>query len=369
MCDFLDFGYERPDTKRKVTSQKSTSTTGGATFGLTGLVPSLTVTGGYTRGGGENVEVADEKPMPRCNIDYDLGKRWDPEEARKVKKDFHSYDVSWLPAMNRQKVAHEMRVEFGLGMRIRQKKLLYGPGLPQISSILRNQIVIWVHDPDLRSKSRGVLLLTSTYIPDVRTDKRLTIHETTTANLDVQWSQDPPVAEPVEVPYNAATWVSVAALNKSKKKISSTVGKFFDKLSFKSSAAAGKSSTAELPIYETVSRGWDTTNKRWKNVLWPTLDQDFRRVNNKQEGAAWKLVWSTNTGPPAPAPPALPIPTVTVSQPLIIPHKDEPRVSSASTTTADIAFTSIFDPDEAATAYTSLASSSRTDIKNSAPAP
>ncbi|KAJ7509244.1 hypothetical protein B0H11DRAFT_1961880 [Mycena galericulata] len=347
MCDFLDFGYEPPDTKLKVTSQKSTSTTGGATFGLTGVVPSFTATGGYTRGGGENVEVADEKPMPRCNIRYDLGKSWDREEAQKVGKDFQSYDVSWLPATDREKVAYEMRVEFGLGMHMRKNKLRYGPDLPPISSILRNQIVIWVHDPDLRSKARGVLLLTSTYIPNVRTDERLSIYESTTANLNAQWSQDTPVAEPVEEPYDAATSVSVAALDKSKKR------------------------SSMLPMYETVSRGWDTSNKRWKNVLWPTLDQDFQRVNNKQEGAAWKLVWSTNTDPPAPAS-VPPIPTVTVSQPAAIPHHNEPRVSSASTTTTDtsgIASTNIFDPDEAVTASTSLASSSRTDMKNSVPVP
>ncbi|KAJ7777774.1 hypothetical protein B0H14DRAFT_2631455 [Mycena olivaceomarginata] len=53
----------------------------------------------------------------------------------KAGKDFQSYDVSWFPEMDPEKVAYEMRVELGLGMYIRHNK----PGMPEISSILRNR--------------------------------------------------------------------------------------------------------------------------------------------------------------------------------------------------------------------------------------
>ncbi|KAJ6506728.1 hypothetical protein C8R45DRAFT_970377 [Mycena sanguinolenta] len=60
-CDFLDVGFEPPDATLKRSTGQSTSVNGGGTFGLTGVVPSFTVTGGYTRGGSETVETADVK--------------------------------------------------------------------------------------------------------------------------------------------------------------------------------------------------------------------------------------------------------------------------------------------------------------------
>jgi hypothetical protein len=47
----------------------------------------------------------------------------------------------------------------------------------------------------------------------------------------------------------------------------------------------------ELPLYQTVSRGWDPTNKEWKHVLWPTLNKEFQRVRDGSPETAWKLQW------------------------------------------------------------------------------
>jgi hypothetical protein len=63
------------------------------------------------------------QPMPKCDIKYDLGRSWDRKEAGKIGKDFQSYDISWLPRTGRDNVAHEMRVEFGLGMYMRPHKV------------------------------------------------------------------------------------------------------------------------------------------------------------------------------------------------------------------------------------------------------
>ncbi|KAJ7775945.1 hypothetical protein DFH07DRAFT_73021 [Mycena maculata] len=211
------------------------------------------------------------------------------------------------------------------------------------------------------------MLLTSTYVPNTLTEERLTMHESTTVNLKTKWSQDPPVGGPSEAPYDAGMSVSVAALDKSEKKKSSKLGKIINKLSFKS-PAAGKLPTPALPMYETVSRGWDATNLRWRNVVWPSLDQDFQRVQNNSD-AAWKLEWNTPSVQPKPATPATAIPVVTVST-VDIPRATQTAVSSTSSvSTNPSALTSsgILDKDDTATLATSLASSSGHDSKNVVP--
>ncbi|KAF8198799.1 hypothetical protein K438DRAFT_1966766 [Mycena galopus ATCC 62051] len=179
-CDFLDLGFGPPETRIKRCNQDSSTKTGGGSFGLEGLVPVLNINAACTRGVTQTMEIADEKPIPKCATRHDLGKSWDREEAEKAGKDFRSYDISWLPARDGENIAYEMYVEFGLGMYLRKKKQRE---LPHISSVLRNQVMVWVSDPDLSAKGMGILLMTSTYIPDALTKETLEIHETTTVDL------------------------------------------------------------------------------------------------------------------------------------------------------------------------------------------
>lgn len=157
---------------------------------------------------------------------------------------------------------------------------------------------------------------------------------------------DPPRSGHDEEPYDAAMSVSVAALDKSKRKrTTSVLGKLVSRFSPKASADA----TSPLPMHETVSRGWDTTNRRWRNVCWPTLDQDFRRVHEKSGSAAWKLQWHTDTpdanNTAAVAPPQTPIPIVSVSVP-----------SPTSTITTDPSLSDTDKSQDAGTISISLAS-------------
>ncbi|KAF7366996.1 hypothetical protein MSAN_00958400 [Mycena sanguinolenta] len=366
-CDFLDVGYEPPAATLKRTSGQSTSVTGGGTFGLTGLLPSFTATGGYTRGGSEAVESTDQKPMPKCNIRYDPGRGWDPEEAERAGKDFQSYDVSWFPETNRDKVAYEMRVEFGLGIIIRHNKR-FKPHLPRISSIVRDQIVIWVKDPGLRSQCRGVMLLTSTYIPDALCDERLTIHSRTTVDLSTTSTQNIPVGVPVAVPDELGVSVSVVPLDRSKTRQSSKISKLFGRLSLKSSSTSGKmAAMPQLPMYETVARGWQSENMRFRDVLWPTLDRQFGLIDNNTNSvrAAWKLEWNTNTTNTQGTTPTASIPTVMIPVPAVA-HLRQAALTPSINTDAS-ATASISDND--ATVSTSPTSNSGSTSKNIVPKP
>ncbi|KAJ7495275.1 hypothetical protein FB451DRAFT_1213734 [Mycena latifolia] len=388
-CDFLPLDYAPPDTKLKHTTQHSSAITAGGGVSLTGVVPTVSANAAYTRNWGDGSEAADEKPMPKCKVQYDMGKAWESEDAEKLGKDFGSYDVQWRPEPDRDNVAHEMQVEFGLGLHLRHDKRLYNDGMPLISSVLRNQILVWVSDPALRTKGRGILLLTSTYIPKALTDKHFTIYKTSIVNL----SQDPPVdvrARATPSPVTAgdaatkhpAMSVSVAPVDKSKKRRPPSVfGKFLDKLSFKPSPPEDQDTTPDLPMYETVSRGWDASNMRWKSVIWPTLDHTFHGIPDNSEKATWKLRWtpdpvpvaSTSTaGGTVPASSVGPIPVLVVSQARGIPKSSAPSglstISSRTTEVSDTAQYMLFDPDggqDAATLSTSVGSSFVADRKKS----
>ncbi|KAJ6451269.1 hypothetical protein C8R45DRAFT_1042151 [Mycena sanguinolenta] len=364
-CEFLDVGYEPPAATLKRTTGKTTSVSGSGTFGLTGVVPSFTATGSYARGGSEGMESTDQKPMPRCNIRYDPGRGWDPEEAERAGKDFRSYDISWFPEINRDKVVYELCVEFGLGIIIRRNKHLK-PRLPQISSIVRDQIVIWVKDPGLRSQTRGIMVLTSTYIPDALINEPLSSHSMTTVDLSTTTTQNIPVGVPVTVPDEAGVSVSVATLDRSKTKQPSRISKLFGRLSLKSSSSGKTSLTSQLPMYETVARGWQSENMRWRDVLWPTLDHQFGLIdhNTNSARAAWKLEWNTNTDiTPSETAPAASIPTVAKPVPAVAHLRQAALTPSITTDTSVTASVS----DNDATVSTSATSNSGSASKNIVP--
>ncbi|KAJ7247108.1 hypothetical protein C8J57DRAFT_1360008 [Mycena rebaudengoi] len=270
-CDFLDRGFDEPHVTQKRAQQKSSLVTGGGAFGLTGIQPAAQITGSYARGATDTVESTDDRM--RCYPD--LGQEWDGDPE----KSYGSYDASWKPALNRKGTPYEMKVNFGLGMYLHRDET-HGPELPQISSVFRNQIMIWVFDPKLQAKVRGILLLTSTYIPDIKISTSLSIRETVVADMNSDWTMNPPARSDGAPTSEAAASVSLAALDRSKTKNKfGLIKKIGGKLRGQSSE---KPEPFELPLYQTVSRGWDPTNKEWKHVLWPTLNK---------EPTAWKLQW------------------------------------------------------------------------------
>ncbi|KAJ6534419.1 hypothetical protein B0H10DRAFT_132180 [Mycena sp. CBHHK59/15] len=228
--------------------------------------------------------------MPRCDLRWDMGQSW-----RGPEKDYKCYDVSWWPASNRHGIANEMRVHFGLGMTILPNKR-YAPGLPQISSILRNQIMVWVSDPTSPAKGRGILVLTSLYIANIQTNDTLTIYERISANLanHSNWVDDPPTAFENPTTHNAAMSVSVAALHRpDTRKTSGVLHKLRKLVKFPSSSGSKGNTVLQLPLYDAVSRGWDATNQRWIDVVWPSLNSKFQPPDGK-DPAVWKLDWKTS---------------------------------------------------------------------------
>ncbi|KAJ7889765.1 hypothetical protein B0H13DRAFT_2341350 [Mycena leptocephala] len=256
-------------------------------------------------GNSETFETADVETLPWCR--YGWGNGWTREDSENAGKDFKPYDISWRPANDREKVADKTEVEFGLGLHLRHNEA-HKSGVPQVSSIVRNQIFIWVYDPELRSKARGVMLSTSTYIPNALIDERLTMHESVTAYLDgactrgkfmhrhAKYDSYLSTDTPIDAPMKSPT------LGKSKKNQRwSTLLTLCDKLFLTST---GKVARPQLPVMDTISRGWDVENMRWNNVVWPLLDPYFQRIKESSQNTTWKFQWVTNTIPSGITPPA-----------------------------------------------------------------
>ncbi|KAJ6631545.1 hypothetical protein B0H10DRAFT_2207182 [Mycena sp. CBHHK59/15] len=275
-CEFDARGFEPPEAKLKYQKQKSTQKGVAVTAGMVSGNPTLAGTVSGTTGASDTVERADEKMRHENRLRKELdGPREGPREGLQVLRRFM--------AANRDGAPHEMRVEFGLGMTLDHGKLS-NLKLPKISFVLRSQIMIWVTTPESRTKWQGILAHVSTYIPDIQIPRCLCIPtQRIVANLNADWAEDRPTAESADnnkPPYDASMAVAVARPDGSKtQKKPTMLESFLRKLKF--------AKQLELPLYETVSRGWDDINKKWKNVVWPALDKHFY-VSEKSRTAAYE---------------------------------------------------------------------------------
>jgi hypothetical protein len=110
--------------------------------------------------------------------------------------------------------------------------------------------------------------------------------------FDLIETADPPDADHDNEPYDAALSVSVAELDKSTKQRESLKLRAIMARLLTLGRRGDSNPPPQLPMYETVSSGWNAENKLWKEVLWPKLDDEFLRVKESSKPAAWKLEWS-----------------------------------------------------------------------------
>ncbi|KAJ6621409.1 hypothetical protein B0H10DRAFT_2018420 [Mycena sp. CBHHK59/15] len=173
--------------------------------------PTLTAAAARNRTTGETVQLADDKSVPSCHVEEQIGKEWDSGD-----KSYSSYDVAWHPMAQRSGSLHPVDIRFGMGIEFYGKEERYITKLPRISHILRNQIVLWVFDPELKAKVRGMVVLTSTYIPDIKIPEPLIIVEDQVVALAVNRSHDPPATDNTPSAYDAANSVSIGLFDERK---------------------------------------------------------------------------------------------------------------------------------------------------------
>ncbi|KAJ7920862.1 hypothetical protein B0H13DRAFT_2656223 [Mycena leptocephala] len=254
-------------------------------IGVESMQPTITAKLSHKRAAGETLQLADDKPAPSCHIKERIGKEWDADG-----KSYSSYDVAWHPMRETNGNPHPVDIKFGMGIEFYGKEECYITKPPKISHVLRNQVILWVFDPELKAKVRGMIVLMSTYIPDIKIAEPLTIVEDEVVNLALNRCHDPPIPDNAPLPHDAANSVAIALFDERTDVVPSGLRKMMQRLAPNTSGRKTKKPLLiDLPLYEYVSRGWDMTNGHWRNTVWLTLDAGFLDAGLSSSSAAWNL--------------------------------------------------------------------------------
>ncbi|KAF8210943.1 hypothetical protein K438DRAFT_100745 [Mycena galopus ATCC 62051] len=105
---------------------------------------------------------------------HEPGVTWNKPEAN---KSYSSYNIVYvpqdIPSGHRQSPVHPLEVKMGMGIRVHPA----ASKETQISFIHRNLVPIWVYDSTSKAGIRGIALLMSTYLDDIKTNEGLWIYE------------------------------------------------------------------------------------------------------------------------------------------------------------------------------------------------
>ncbi|KAJ7258642.1 hypothetical protein C8J57DRAFT_529306 [Mycena rebaudengoi] len=239
--------------------------------------------------------------MPRCSVKYENGDEWDKDNKSYSSYNF-AYEARNIPLGGDP---HPTEVKVGMGINLRPAGS--EAPLPQISFINRNQVLIWVSDPTLKARRRGIVVMMSSYVDNIRTEPKLSIYEQGEIELGAR-SLNVGNLSKFETEENEPGTISVRAAQVEKqgetafKKNRGWLPSFLAKLGRCFFANLGQRSSGgnitEIPPYEYLARGWDTRNNEWRKVLWPALDKDCLPAQPTTKPCVWKTrcPWEVQPG-------------------------------------------------------------------------
>ncbi|KAF7345230.1 hypothetical protein MSAN_01899600 [Mycena sanguinolenta] len=179
-------GFIAPRQILKTTETKTRGMTGTMALAL-----SPNQTGGpsiaITRTNTNAIEKLNAQVTPKWEVKYSPASSW--------KDGQHSYNgqniVYWPSNWNE----HPLDVEFSMGINFVDPQNTKNTEPPSISFIIRNQTMLWIHNDSLKAKGQGIIILTSSYIPDIETQDELYISENETVDLVQGPSTNPVINE------------------------------------------------------------------------------------------------------------------------------------------------------------------------------
>ncbi|KAJ7797487.1 hypothetical protein B0H13DRAFT_2168596 [Mycena leptocephala] len=250
-----------------------------------------TATLSYNRNNTTTLEATDNKVMPKCRVVPEMGDEWNEGP-----KSYSSYNIAYQLRDMRldaeRSESHSMKIRVGMGINLRpagSKK-----PLPQISFVNRNQVLIWVSDPTSKAQIRGIMVLMSSYLDNIRTEDELSIFEEEEIELGTGCLKVPKIKTKEEEPGTIA--LSIAQVEKQPgtgtNKLRAVVPSFITKFGQRPSV----SPPTDISPHEYLARGWDANNNEWRRVLWPALDKDFRPAD-PGTAPVWKLQCPWTKGP------------------------------------------------------------------------
>ncbi|KAJ7833648.1 hypothetical protein B0H14DRAFT_2800517 [Mycena olivaceomarginata] len=258
------------------------------TLGLVNTGPTATTTFSYNQNNTTTLGATDSKVMPKCLVDSEIGDKWDADN-----KSYSSFNIAY-PAqyirLNEEQSDCPLEVKVGMGINLNPAGS--EKPLPQISFVNRHQILVWVSDPMSRSPIRGIVVLISSYLDNIRTEDGLSIHEQEDVRLGT--GSLPQTKKEEHEPGTIS--LSVAQVRKpgapGSDNLRPRITAFFTKLAQRSVVP----SMEYIPRHEYLARGWDGNSNKWRSVLWPALDEDFRAADPEETSAIWRIKcpWSAN---------------------------------------------------------------------------
>ncbi|KAJ6589589.1 hypothetical protein B0H19DRAFT_239316 [Mycena capillaripes] len=282
--EFLHRGFDLPDRLYKRGQQRQIQRALKATLGFSQGSPLATANFSYNRNNDVMLEATDSKVMPRCRVSYETGDEWDEGH-----KSYSSYNIAYQPQDMRldaeRSEFHPLEVKVGMGINLRPAGS--EKPLPQISFINRNQVLIWVSDPTSKARIRGIVVMMSSYLDDIQTNKKLDIYEREEIELNASHLTVPTTKEEPHKPGTIS--VSIAEVQNygasTLNKLGGGVLAFIAKLGQRYSTPP----PTYIPPHEYLARGWDVNNNEWRNVLWPALDKCFRAAALEGTTPVWNI--------------------------------------------------------------------------------
>ncbi|KAJ7496839.1 hypothetical protein FB451DRAFT_204831 [Mycena latifolia] len=221
----------------------------------------------------------DNKPMPLYDMRASSGESYLDKDG----KCLESYKYSYTPRhdlINGDQPP--LDIGFAVGINV------YACNT-EFSSLNRNQVFLWVQDPSLKSKMRGLVLLLSNIVYDIRRCSTIDVLEKLKINLETGQTI---TRETVMGKDETDSSLSLSAVSVSQKKHKVKPERNKKPLAIRRARTRAQhliskikppSPQITLAVHESVSRGWDATNNQWRNAIYPQLDKHFRVIDRAAE--------------------------------------------------------------------------------------
>ncbi|KAJ7157570.1 hypothetical protein C8R43DRAFT_1234499 [Mycena crocata] len=292
-CKYIAGGNEPPKQIYTQANEDRTHTLKGVVAGYTGFMPKAEGTFNHGKTHTNGLQATAATTAPDWIVRQKLGDRFNED-----KKSYLSIATSYEPHSKPfDTILEPLDVNVGLGL------VLADSDEPQeipISFVNRNQIHLWVSDPNSKTPARGVIFLVSNYLPNIRTEHRLMITEDeipidiSTPVLPSSSSSESAISIETKPNHNNETHsaknpeifdVSIAPVQKS-----------LNNGKLRKSPPPSRAITP-IQLQPCVTRGWNITTKCWLAPVWPDLDEGFKAVeafrpaiDNPQRRRCWKLI-------------------------------------------------------------------------------
>ncbi|KAJ7065716.1 hypothetical protein C8F01DRAFT_1126466 [Mycena amicta] len=276
---------ESPFTVKRTREQNRGNTVNASV--AIGMPPSANLGLQHGSGSREAEERNNQNPNGQCDVKETVGLGWSKHASNSPfpSKDFRSRDLTWRPLRNQSGTPYNAKFGFELGLDLKRKKKRHSGIQNDISCVMRNQVMLWVvtgalsvddkkkaWDPREPPKVRGIMLVTSTYIPNVFTDDVLDIDESIGFNIQGESDGITRLNDP-EQPPTADNYIAVGRLPEAKPSPKG-LAKMLNKLNMKKPTVE----TRELPFYEVVLPS-DAVAKQLSGPLWPSMSEQLQKLD------------------------------------------------------------------------------------------